>query len=226
MANTKKTQSKPIDTNTNIDVDIESLIKDAVNKAILETSQSYENKIKELMVKTQNIAIKTVIEPEKSITMDPNKMVKIMHMSPGGATFKKGRINIRFENLFDSRPIRWEILDEMYWNFINWFNNCELVILDKDVREYYNIEYIFNNSGADKDKFYNMLSMDNNEMIKNIDKLSKMVSLAFLKFFIQEYLNGNTNALKNNNFSEIQKFYKSKYNITDLQESITDLTSI
>jgi hypothetical protein len=68
--------------------------------------------------------------------------------------------------------------------------------------------------------------MDNNEMIKNIDKLSKMVSLAFLKFFIQEYLNGNTNALKNNKFSEIQKFYKSKYNITDLQESITDLTSI
>lgn len=224
MANVKKNidsinETSENTTNNGISLDIEALIKDAVEKAVLSTSSKYQDKINELTTQLNKKELETEITTiETAKIIPPERMVRIMHMSFGGATFKKGRINVRFDKLFDERRIRFEILDEMFYTYGAWFNDFEIVILDKDVREYYGLEYSFKEHGADKEKFYNLLSLSCHEMLVEIEKFNKSLAFAFLKFYLQEYINGNTQTITENKFNAVEGFFKNKYKTDDLNE--------
>jgi len=204
------------------EVDIQALIKEAVTKAIAEASKSSQLKIDEL---EKQLSEK---EAQQEITVNsikPDKMVGIMHMAPGSASFIRGRVNIKFNKLFDERRIKFEILDEMYYAFKEWFDTFEIVILDKEVREYFNIDYSFKEHGADKSKFQELLKIDNMEMLKELNGFSPVVAWAFLEFFLQEYIKGNSECLRNNKYNEVQNHYSSKYAINSIQEMTNEMIS-
>lgn len=216
MVNKKTNETNNINNNG---IDVQALIEEAVKKANLESEKQYQNEINELKEKLNDKKEKN----DEVKDINSNKMIKIMHMSPGSAVFEKGRINVKFEKLFDERRIKFEILDEMYYAFKSWFDNFEIVILDKEVREHFGIEYLFKEHGADKIRFHEILKFNNIEMLKEVDKFSKVVAWAFLKFFLEEYINGNSECMKDNKFNEVQNYYESKYNITHLQETVSEL---
>lgn len=233
MANVKKEiieknenlETAKTDTKLNENIDIDKMIQEAIAKSVAETSKTYQEKINILEAKLKEKEnIKENTKEENSITIKPDKMVWIQHMAPGGAGFHRGRVNITFDKLFDKRRIKWDILDEMFYEFHTWFDEFELVILDEEVRKYYGIENNFEENGADESKFIKLLSMKNNEMIDEISRFSFMVASSFLKFFIDEYIKGNVNCLKNNKFQDVQNYYKKRYNIDNLQELIAEMT--
>jgi len=204
----------------NSDIDIQLMIKEAVAKAIAEASLSHQLKIDEL---EKQLSEKDAQQEIAINSIKPDKMVGIMHMAPGSASFNRGRVNIKFNQLFDERRIKFEILDEMYYAFKEWFDTFEIVILDKDVREYFNIEYTFKEHGADKTKFQKLLGIDNMEMLKELNNFSPVVAWAFLEFFLQEYIKGNSECLRNNKFNEVQNYYSSKYSINNIQEMTMEM---
>lgn len=229
MANTKKIveSDENLETNKKItesdvklteNIDIESMIQSAIEKAVADTSVTYQAKIKELeeKIKKQESIKENKNQEESTIGMKPDKMVWIQHMAPGSASFHRGRVNITFDKLFDKRRIKWDILDEMYYEFRKWFDEFEIVILEEEVRKYYGIETSFDENGADESKFVKMLSMRNNEMIDEVNKFSFMVAMSFLKFFIEEYINANPKCL--NRFKDVEKYYHARYNIQNLNE--------
>ena len=213
-------------------VDINKMIQDAIAKSVADTAKIYQEKIDALELKLKESAtsesadIKTIdikLEDE-SITIKPDKMIWIQHMAPGSASFHKGRINITFDKLFDKRRIKWDILDEMFYEFHAWYSEFEIVILDEEVRKYYGIESDFEENGADENSFVNLLSEKNNVMIDKISKFSFIVSSSFLKYFCEQYIAGNVECLKNNKFLDIQKYYKERYNIDNLQELVQEMS--
>lgn len=218
----KLTNEKVIET-AKPEIDIEALIQSTINRTVLETSKSFQEKIAKLeeQLKEKNSKVENNSE-NKSIKSD--KMVKIMHIAPGGATFDKGRVRVTFNKLFDEQKIKFDILDEMYYSFREWFNNFEIVILDKEVREYYGIEYEYEENGADKDKFISTLKLNSSDMIRVIDRFASIPAVAFLKYFLDEYIIGNTDCFSDNKFNEISAFYKRKYGINDLHQIISELT--
>lgn len=212
-----KTDDTAVETKTNNSIDIEAIIK----QAIAETAQKYqitiseqENKIKELELKVSYTDVQK---------FNSNRRVKIMYMGSGTANFTRGRINVDFKSLFDTHDIRYDIFEEMYDQFRDWFTSFELVILDKDVREDVGLEYEFQLRGADKKEFYDMLKLVSAECLKEISKFSPSVSNAFLKFFIEQYLSHNQDTL--NKFTDVTNYYSSHLGIADIQNAIQEMVS-
>ena len=202
------------------EIDISSIIKQAISEALKESQAVIDeqaSKIKELENKI------SVSDQGQSTGFNSNKRVKIMHMGVGSANFSKGRINVNFEEPFETRDVRYDIFEEMYDLYGDWFRNFELVILDKDVREYVGLEHTFKEYGADKNTFYEILRLKANDCLARLDKLKPMVAMTFLKFFIEEYLNHNPDALPK--FGDITEFYKSRYGINEMQSSIAEMTN-
>jgi len=224
MANVKNSS---LDTSTIKDIDIQSLINEAVEKALNIVNESNQQKVKELeqqlQTKNHELREKETQEGNMVRAISPDKMVEIMHMGPGSASFNRGRVNVKFNKLFDQRRLKFDILDEMFYAFESWFHNFEIIILDQEVREYFGIEYNFKDHGADKDKFHKMLKIDNAEMLKELTNFSPVVTWAYLVFFLEEYVKGNADTMKDNKFNDIQQYYSSKYSITDIQGMTRDL---
>lgn len=207
------------------EINIAELIKQAVaeatKSAVSETSKKYEeivsnqeNKIKELEQKLEdNIPI------NNEITMP--KRVKIMHMGVGSANFSKGRVNVDFKEPFEFRELRYEILEEMFDNFGEWFRNMEIVILDKKVREAFGLEYDFEQYGADKEKFEEILNSKTQDCLTQLDRLTPMVAMTFLKYFLDEHLNNNP--IASMKFTDVTKFYESRYAIHEIQNTLSDM---
>jgi hypothetical protein len=203
--------------------DIEKMIQEAVAKAIKETSKVYEKQIEELKNQNNQTNIQEYKEENLNVVYRPEKMIWIQHMGLGSASFKRGKVSISFAKLFDKRKIKWEMLDEMFYEFRDWFDNFELVILDKEAREYYNIENEYGVSGADESKFKSMMSMSNSGIIDEIDKMTFIVAMSFLKYFIDEQLKGNPKCFENNKLKSISDYYGKKYSV-DVQSSINEIT--
>lgn len=200
------------------EIDIESLIREAVGKAVAETSNKYQSTIDELVEKNKELENK--VTSSKSEGFNSNKRVKIMHMGVGSANFSRGRINVNFDEPFEVRTVRYDIFEEMYDLFGDWFRNFELVVLDKDVREYIGLDMSFKEYGADKDTFCEMLKLDSSECLKKVSKLKPMLALTFLKYFIEEYLEHNPDTVSK--FADISEYYKSHYGINEMQSAIQE----
>ena len=215
MAGTKKEVNNETENTKNIDMD--KLIQNAVAKALAESSKEYQNKINKL---TKQLEEKS--QQEECMTMKPDKMVLIQHIAPGRAAFHRGRVNVTFQKLFDKKRIKWDILDEMYNQFRDWFDDFEIIIEDKEVREYYGLEESFKQKGADEKVFKAMLDENDDDMLSKINLFSNMVSFAFLKFFVDEYTNANPKCM-GSKFKAIENFYNNKYGINNLQELMQEM---
>lgn len=198
-------------------IDIEAIIK----KAIAETAQKYQDTIAEQENKIKELESKVSTQDVQKFSS--NRRVKVMYMGSGTANFTRGRINVDFKSLFDTHDIRYDIFEEMYDQFRDWFTSFELVILDKEVREDLGLEYGFSEHGADKDDFYEMLKLSSAECLAEISKLSSSVSNAFLRFFVEQHLNHDQNTL--NKFTDITNYYSSHLGIADIQNAIQEMIS-
>lgn len=221
MANTKKvavedSTNKKEENTTSIDVEA------IINKAVVETAKKYESKLAENENEIREL--KAQIEANQNMNVpkfDPNRRVKLMHMGAGSANFNNGRIHVDFKKLFDTVSVRYDIFEDFFDTYRDWFTNFEIVILDKDVRENCGIEYEYEEKGADKDAFYKMLKMNSADMLKKLNNFSYVVAMGFLKFFINEYLKNNVDTLTK--FEDIQTFYESRYNISDLRDAAQEV---
>lgn len=225
VTNVENVEEKVETTQSNIDM--QKLISEAIKNAVSETSKAYELRISELEQKIQEKESENSLEKEevvsKHISMNSDKMVAIQHMGIGNASFHRGRVRVNFEKLFDVRKIQWSILDEMYYEFQRWFEEFEIVILDKEVREYYGLEGIFKEEGADEKVFNKLLDMNNDNMLNKVNKFPFMLSMSFLKFYCLENMRGNQKAFVDNRYQIIQDFYAKKYSIPNLNEIINEL---
>lgn len=199
------------------EIDIQAIIKQAVyeaTKASISTIEDLKKKNEELENKIGDLNNVPYLSPKK---------VEIMYMGVGSANFSKGRINVDFEKPFDVKTVRYDIFEEMYDLYGEWFKNFELVVLDKSVRETMGLEYTFKEFGADKSTFEEILKLGNVECMGRLKKLKPMVAMTFLKYYIDEYLNGNTKTITK--FADITDFYKVHYGIDEIQNAITDMTN-
>lgn len=218
MANTKKavtdsaTESESTENKTDNSVNIEEIIK----KAVAETANKYESQIVEYQNKIHEL------ENKVSDTPTHKERVKIMYMGAGRANFSKGRINITFEKPFDTREVRYEIFLDMFDTYYQYFTSFELVIVDKDVREEMGLEYNFEDHGADKTTFEEMLKGSATNCLHKLDKLSYDLDMTFLKYFVDEYIQNNRDAVTK--FSDITNYYETKFNITEIQETIREMS--
>lgn len=215
MANTKKVVSdeKQESEANNNTLNIEEIIK----KTVEETSEKYKTQLSEYESKIKELESKVSDAPEHH-----KSRVKIMYMGAGRANFSKGRINVTFEKLFDVREIRYEVFLDMFDAYYSYFTRFELVVLDKDVREEVGLEYNYEDHGADKETFENMLKGSNIDCLKKLESLSYDLNMAFLKYFTDEYIKNSRDAVTK--FSEITNYYSTKFNITDIQEAIQEMS--
>jgi hypothetical protein len=233
MANTKKiidtttenteqnveTQETKIETKDTTSIDIESIIK----KAVSETAKNYDDKITDYENKIKELEARCNNNSNNGSKFDPNKRIKIMYMGAGSANFSRGRINVDFKQLFDTHDVRYDIFEEMYDIFGDWFRSFELIILNKDVREETGLEYGFNTSGADKTIFFEMLKLDNAECLNKLSEFSPQVAMGFLKFYVDEYLKYNSDAIAK--FSDITTYFQNHFGIGQIQNTIQEMMS-
>lgn len=210
---------------TTQEIDIDAVIKQAVtqavSQAVAETSSKYQTAIDDLLEKNKELENKIAVTNQGVSGFNSNKRVKIMHMGVGSANFSKGRINVNFDEPFEVRDVRYDIFEEMYDMFGDWFRNFELVVLDKDVREYVGLEYAFKQYGADKSTFEEILKSSNKECLDRVNRLKPMLAMTFLKYFIDEYLKSNPNAITK--FADISNYYKTHHGINEMQSAIQEM---
>jgi hypothetical protein len=199
------------------EIDIDAII----NKAVSETAKKYQSTIEEQADKIKELENKVAQASQNTSGFNSNKRVKIMYMGVGSANFSKGRINVNFEEPFATRDVRYDIFEEMYDMFGEWFRTFELVVLDKEVREYIGLEYPFKKQGADKETFEEMLTLPNYDCLVKIGKLQPMLAMTFLRFYIDEYLDHNPDTLAK--FTDITTYYKDHYGIVELQNEIQEM---
>lgn len=218
MPTTKKVVDTVAETKEK-EVDIEALIKAAVEKTAektaIETAKKYQSKIDELQNKLNDFS-----------KIPDNKKVKIMHMAPGCATFDNGHVHVRFEDkLFDTVSLKFDTLSEMVDNWKPWFLDCEIVVLDTEARKELELEYEFEDHGADKKKFEEILKMDTKEMLDSISKLTTLVRYNFLKYFMECHIKGDPECLKGNKYFEVINYFENHEGLKDLQLSLSDFLS-
>jgi hypothetical protein len=217
MANTKSTTTK--NTSSETPIDINAIIK----KTVDETSKKFETQLKEDKCTIEKLEAKIKEYEDSNKTINPNKRVKIMYMGAGRAAFNKGRVNVIFDKTFDIRVLKYDIFEEMYWAFKPWFDEFEITVLDKDIRDEFGMEYNFKKHGADKTKFESMLSMSDKDIEDNLNGFSNMLKLSFLKYYLTEYINRNQDCTEH--FSFIEDYYKKHFGYNDLNETITTMMS-
>lgn len=213
--------------NTKQEIDIQKMIQQAVADAVAQTSKIYEDKIKDLESRVETKQSENVIKENeiinKEISIKGDKTVWIQHMGLGSASFKRGRVSVVFTKLFDRRRIKWDILDEMFYEFREWFDNFEIVILDQEVREFYGIEQDYQERGCDEIKFKKLLESNNNShIIDELRKLRFIPAMSFLKYYLDEYTKGTANCFTNNKFKELSEYYLSEYSI-NLTETLNEI---
>jgi hypothetical protein len=231
MAGTKKTEViNEVKDGVKNDAKIDSPISETqldisaiIKQAVAETAMKYQTTIDDQANKIKDLENKIANANQNTSGFNANKRVKIMHMGVGSANFSKGRVNVNFDQPFDTRDVRYDIFEEMYDLFYEWFKNFELVVLDKDVREYVGLEHDFKIYGADKSTFEEILSLDNSECLKRVGLFKPMMAMTFLKFYIDEYLNHNPKTMAK--FTDIVEFYKSHYGIDEMQEAIREMAN-
>lgn len=204
-------------------INIDEIISKAVEEAIKKTTEQYSGVINELNGKVnslneENKSLKDNIQ-DKPESLP--KRVKIMYMGSGRASFPVGKVNIEFKNLFDVRDMLYDTFEDMLSLYSDYFNEFELVILSQPVREHIGIEYAFEDHGANKDIFYDMLKMSIDDCMIKIGNLSFSVANAFLKFFIEEHLKGNVDAMTK--FSSITDYYMNHFGYDQIQEQIAEM---
>jgi hypothetical protein len=202
-------------------IDIEAIIAKAIAEAIQKTSNEYkpvivelENQVKALS--DENQTLKNT-QSEKVTT----KRIKLMYMGAGRANFAKGKVNLEFKKMFDTREVRYEIFEDMFDMFNEYFTSFELVILNKEIREQVGLDYSFKEYGADKSTFVEMLKLDVNKCIAKIDSLNSQLAVVFLKYFVDEYFAGNQDAQIK--YNQITDYYRNKFNMVDLHDQISEM---
>jgi len=230
-ANSKKTaiskeeiETKDIQENVNDKIDINLLISQSVEKAVQKTAEQYGSIISELQTKINTLSDENKDLKNTSSKTDSAKRVKLMHMGAGRANFSRGKVNVEFTELFDTRTVRYEIFEDMMDMFPDTFRSFETVIVDKNIREQVGLEMNFKQHGADKETFYEMLKMNISDCTLKISSFNYVVSMAFLKFFVTEYMTGNIDA--SNNFMAITKFYQDHFGLDQIQEQIQEMRSL
>lgn len=204
------------------ELDIQEIIKQAVAQALAETTKKYEEKISVMEEELKQAKESPVVSSDE---ISPSAKIKITHMCNSSAPFKKGKVNVLFQKLFDQKTIRYDVLEEMFTEYPEWFTSYQIVVEDKKAREALGLEENYYKQGANKARFVEILKMPNTELVAAVEALDPLVAYGFLKYFLDEYMTGNSACFVPHKFNKVEEFYNAKYSVGSLQEIITDLST-
>lgn len=197
------------------------------------TKLKYKKKIEEPII--------TNSEDEEligGIKYNPDKIVTVQNMTYGEMVLSTQKGSIIKLETFQKKKIRWSLLKEImeYNSYRNFFENYNIIILEKKVRISEGLEDNFAENGADLEKFQEMLKVDSNKMINILDKLKndrligdsiqiQDLRMTFLFYFLIKFNERNENATSDK-LTLLNSYYKKEFpnlnNLFEISESMRE----